>query len=183
MFWNLARLYIEVFMGTLSFLASRKPGYSTDPSRHSSPEIWSAWRTDPHLLSLLCCSQRKANWIGHILRRNCLLLRVIEGKIKGGIEVIRRWGRRRRKVLDDLKEKRGYSHLKEEPLDRSIWRALFGRGFEPVVRQTTKWWVNHKEALSLRCLLTTAQIMYESVIDPLVVTTFICYKILRGLEL
>jgi hypothetical protein len=32
-------------------------------------------------------SKRKANWIGHILRRNCLLQRVIEGKIKGGIEV------------------------------------------------------------------------------------------------
>ena len=32
-------------------------------------------------------SKRKANWIGHILRRNRLLQRVIEGKIKGGIEV------------------------------------------------------------------------------------------------
>ena len=32
-------------------------------------------------------SKRKANWIGHILRRNCLLQRVIEGKIIGGIEV------------------------------------------------------------------------------------------------
>ena len=29
-------------------------------------------------------SKRKANWIGRILRRNCLLQRVIEGKIKGG---------------------------------------------------------------------------------------------------
>jgi hypothetical protein len=29
-------------------------------------------------------SKRKANCIGHILRRNCLLQRVIEGKIKGG---------------------------------------------------------------------------------------------------
>jgi hypothetical protein len=29
-------------------------------------------------------SKQKANWIGHILRRNCLLQRVIEGKIKGG---------------------------------------------------------------------------------------------------
>jgi hypothetical protein len=41
--------------------------------------------------------------------------------------------------LDDLKERRGYSHLKEEVLDRPIWRARFGRGFGPVVRQTTKW--------------------------------------------
>jgi hypothetical protein len=78
----------------------------------------------------------KANWIGHILRRNCLLQRVIKGKIQGWIEVTGRQGRRRRKLLDDLKEKRGYFHLKEEALDRTIWRARFGRGFGPVVRQT-----------------------------------------------
>ena len=66
--------------------------------------------------------KRKANWIGHILRTNCLLQRVIEGKIKGGIEVTGRRGRRRRKLLDDLKERRGYSHLKEEYLDRTMWR-------------------------------------------------------------
>jgi len=49
-----------------------------------------------------------------------------------------RQGRRRRKLLDDLKERRGYSHLKEEALDRTMWRAHFRRGFVPVVRQTTK---------------------------------------------
>ena len=81
--------------------------------------------------------KRKANWIGHILRRNCLLQRVTEGKIKVGIEVTGRQGRRRRKLLDDLKESRGYSHLKEEALDRTMWRARFGRGFVPVVSQTT----------------------------------------------
>jgi len=80
----------------------------------------------------------KANWIGHILRRNCLLQRVIQGKIQRGIEVTGRQGRRRRKLLDDLKERRGYFHLKEEALDRTMWRARFGRGFGPVVRQTTK---------------------------------------------
>ena len=83
-------------------------------------------------------SKRKANWIGHILRRNCLQKQVIEGKIKGGIKVAGRQGRRHRKLLDDLKEKRGYSLLKEEALDRTVWRARFGRGFGPVVRQTTK---------------------------------------------
>jgi len=83
--------------------------------------------------------KRKANWIGHILRRNCLLQRVNEGKIQGVIEVTGRQGRRRRKLLDDLKERRGYSHLKEEALHRPMWTARFGRGFGPVVRQTTKW--------------------------------------------
>jgi hypothetical protein len=82
-------------------------------------------------------SKKKANRIGHILRRNCLLQRVIEGKIKGRIEVTGRRGRKRRKLLDVLKERRGYSHLKEEALDRTMWRARCGRGFGPV-RQTTK---------------------------------------------
>jgi len=56
-----------------------------------------------------------------------------------GIEVTGRRGRRRRKLLDDLKERRGYSQLKEEALDLTMWRALFGRCFGPVVKQTTKW--------------------------------------------
>jgi len=46
-----------------------------------------------------------------------------------------RRGRRRRKLLDDLKERRGYSHLKEKALDLTMWRARIGRGFGPVVRQ------------------------------------------------
>jgi hypothetical protein len=69
--------------------------------------------------------KRKANWISHILRRNCLLERVTEVKIQGGIKVTGRQGRRRRKLLDDLKERRGYSHLKEEALDRTMRRARF----------------------------------------------------------
>jgi len=72
------------------------------------------------------------------LYRSCLLQGVIEGKIKRGIEVTGIQGRRRRKLLDDLKERRGYCHLKEEALDRTMWRVRFGRGFGPVVRQTAK---------------------------------------------
>jgi len=52
--------------------------------------------------------KRKANWIGHILRRNCLLEQVTEGKKKGQREVTRRRGRRRKKLLDDLKDRKGY---------------------------------------------------------------------------
>ena len=62
----------------------------------------------------------------------------IEGKVKGEMEVTRRRGRRRRKLLDDLKDRRGYSHLKEEALDRTMWRNRFRRGFGPVVRQNTE---------------------------------------------
>jgi hypothetical protein len=77
--------------------------------------------------------KRKANWIGHILHRNCLLKQVIEGKIKGQIEVARRQGRSRKKLLDNLKDRRGYCELKEEAADRTMWRNRFARGFGPVV--------------------------------------------------
>jgi hypothetical protein len=62
----------------------------------------------------------KANRIGNILRRNCLLKHVIEDKIEGKIEVTERRGRRCEQLLDDLKEKRRYWKLKQEALDRTI---------------------------------------------------------------
>jgi hypothetical protein len=43
------------------------------------------------------------------------------------IEVIRRQRRRRKKLLDDLKDIRGYFHLKEEAVDRIMWRDRFGK--------------------------------------------------------
>jgi len=74
-----------------------------------------------------------------LLHSYSLLKKVIEGKIKGEMEVARRRGRRRKKLLDDLKNRRGYSHLKEKALDRTIWRHRFGGGgFGPVVRQNTE---------------------------------------------
>jgi hypothetical protein len=73
--------------------------------------------------------KRKANWIGHILRRNCLLHRVIKGKIQGGIEVTGRQGRRRRKLLDDLKERRRYSFeggsSGSHYVESSLWKRLW----------------------------------------------------------
>jgi hypothetical protein len=54
------------------------------------------------------------------------------------MEVTRRRGRRLRKLLDDLNDRRGYSHLKEEAVDRSMWRNRFGGGFEPVVRENAE---------------------------------------------
>jgi hypothetical protein len=51
--------------------------------------------------------RRKAEWIDHILRRNCLLKHITEGKIEGGIEVTGRHGRRRKHLLDELKEREG----------------------------------------------------------------------------
>jgi hypothetical protein len=49
-----------------------------------------------------------------------------------------RRGRRRKQILNDLKEKIRYWKLKEEALDRTLWRTCFARGYGPVVRQTTE---------------------------------------------
>jgi hypothetical protein len=79
--------------------------------------------------------RKNANWIGHILRGNCLLKYVIEGKMKGRTEVTRRRGRRRKQILDGLKEGREYWKLKEKTLGCTLWKTRFGRGYGPVIRQ------------------------------------------------
>jgi hypothetical protein len=70
--------------------------------------------------------RRKANWIRHILRCNCVLRDVIEGKIEGRIEVRGRRGIRRKQLLDDLKQTKGCWKVKEETLDRTVCRTRFG---------------------------------------------------------
>jgi hypothetical protein len=88
--------------------------------------------------NILHTIKRRANWIGHILRRNCLLKQVIEGKLEGRIEMTGRRGIRRKQLLDDLREEKRYWKLKEEALDRTLWGDRFGRGCGPVVGQTTE---------------------------------------------
>jgi hypothetical protein len=81
------------------------------------------------------------------LRRTCLLKHVIEGKIEGRIKVMGRRGRRRKQLLENLEETRGYWKLKEEAPDRTLWRTRFGWGYGPVVEHTAEWlegWIyNH----------------------------------------
>ena len=61
--------------------------------------------------NILC---RKGNWIGHILRRNCLLHEAIEGQMTE----VKGVGRKRTQLLDDLRNRRRYWELKEEAEDR-----------------------------------------------------------------
>jgi len=56
---------------------------------------------------------------------------------EGRIEVMGRRRERRKQLLDNLKEKKGYWELKEEALDHTLWRTHFGRVCGPVIRQAT----------------------------------------------
>ena len=49
-----------------------------------------------------------------------------------------RQGRRLKQIVDDFKETGGYWKLKEEALDRTVWRTGFGRGCGPDVRRTVE---------------------------------------------
>jgi len=64
--------------------------------------------------------RRKADWIGHIVRRNCLLQHLTEGKVEGRTVVLGRRGRRRKQLLGDTKETKGYWNLKKESIDRTL---------------------------------------------------------------
>jgi len=83
-------------------------------------------------------NRRKANWIPHLLCRNCLLQDVTKEKIEGRIEVMGRRGRRSKELLDDVKEKRGYCKLKEKALYRTLWRTCCGAGYGHVLRQNAE---------------------------------------------
>jgi uncharacterized protein (UPF0335 family) len=72
------------------------------------------------------------------LRRNCFLKRVIEGKLEGEIEKTRRQEKRRKQILDDIKEMRKYRNFKEEALACTVWRTRFGVGCGPVIMQTSE---------------------------------------------
>jgi hypothetical protein len=82
--------------------------------------------------------RREANLTAHVLHRNCLLKGETEGKLEGRIEITGRRRRKRKQLLDDLRGNRRYWKLKKEALDRTAWRTRFGRGYGPVLRQTTE---------------------------------------------
>ena len=48
--------------------------------RVRNEEVLQRVKEEKNIISTI--KRRKANWIGHILRRNCLLKHVIEGKIE-----------------------------------------------------------------------------------------------------
>jgi hypothetical protein len=93
-------------------------------------------RTKEERNTLHTIKSRTVNRIGHTLRKNCLLKHVFEGRTEGGIEVKRSRGRRRKQLLDDVKENRGYGKLKQAAVARTVWITSCVRGYGPIVRQT-----------------------------------------------
>jgi hypothetical protein len=94
---------------------------------------------DRNIISTI--KRRKVNWTGRILRRICHIKHVIEDRrmdiyIYIYIYMTEVRGRRCKQLPDDLKERRGKWKLKEESLDRTLWRTRFGRGYGPVGRHT-----------------------------------------------
>ena len=75
--------------------------------------------------------RRKANWIGHILRRNCRLKHIIEGKIEGRMKGKKIRGRKRKQLLNALKERIRYWKLKYKLLVRIVWRIRFEEVMDP----------------------------------------------------
>jgi hypothetical protein len=55
------------------------------------------------------------------------------------MEVTRRRERRRKKLLDDRKDKRGYFHLKEEALDRTMWNSNPGPSSSPGLKHCNEY--------------------------------------------
>jgi hypothetical protein len=130
--WKVEQKYLESF----EMWCWRRMEKISWTDRVGNEEVLHRVKEERNVLHTI--KRRKANWIGHILRRTCLLKYVIEGKLDRRMEMTGRRGRRRMQLLDDLKKKRRYWKLKEEALDRTLWRTRFGRGYGPVVRQTTE---------------------------------------------
>jgi hypothetical protein len=84
--------------------------------RLRSGEVIHRVKEDRNVLHTI--KRREASWIGYILRSNCLLKQVTEGKIEKRIKAMQRRGRRRKQLLDDHKERRDYWNLKQEAVDR-----------------------------------------------------------------
>ena len=77
---------------------------------------------------------------------------MIKGKIKGGIEVRVRWGKRRKQLPYDLKESGVLCKLKEDAIHRTLRKNRFGRGYRLIVRRTTEWmneWISEAPNIEL----------------------------------
>jgi hypothetical protein len=98
-------------------------GKTSSTDRVSNEEVLHRVTQERNIIHTI--KRRKADWIGHILRRNCLLEHFIEGETEGRIEVTERQGKRHEQLLDDPKKTREYWKSEVEAVHRSLWRSRF----------------------------------------------------------
>ncbi|KAJ4449207.1 hypothetical protein ANN_00604 [Periplaneta americana] len=77
---------------------------------NESPGSLKAKRVDEEGMMLKLIRKRKRNWLGHLLRRNCLLKDALEGMMNGR----RVWGRRRYQMIDDIEIHGSYEEIKRK---------------------------------------------------------------------
>ena len=82
------------------------------PEKGTNEEVLERIGEKKALINNTLC--RKANWNGHILRRNCFLHDAIEEQMTE----VKGVGRRRTQLLDDLRNRRRCWEIKEEAEDR-----------------------------------------------------------------
>jgi hypothetical protein len=93
--WTLRKVD-QKYLGSFEMRCWRRREISwTDCVRN---EVLQRVNKDRNILQTI--KRRKSNWIGHILRRNCLLKQATEGKRQGKIEAKDSRGRRRKQLLD-----------------------------------------------------------------------------------
>ena len=99
---------------------------------HTKNEVLRGVKEERNILSAV--KRRKANWVGHVLRRSCLLKYVVERKIVGK----GKRGRRLKQLRSDLCDKRRNWNFQEEALDRIVWRTCCGRIYGNIASQTAR---------------------------------------------
>jgi len=126
---NVDHIFLKLF-----FLMCWRKVEKVNWTNRVKKEILHKVKEDRHIIPKK--KRKKVNWIGHILRRNCLLRHVVEEKVGEKKEMMGRRVIRRKQQLDELKEMRRCWKMNETVEDRSLRRPCFGNVYELVVRST-----------------------------------------------
>jgi hypothetical protein len=100
--WTLQKID-QKYLGSFYVQCWRRMEMTSGTDCVRNEEVLQRVKKERNILQTM--KRRKANQIGHMLHGNCLLRHFIAGRIVGWIEVTERCGRRRKQLLDDLKEK------------------------------------------------------------------------------
>ena len=115
-------------------------------------------------------TREKANWIGHVLRRHCLLKHFIEGEAAGKAEWRERRSRRVSSYWMTLSIRESWN-FKEKVLARALWRTCFRNGCRPVATQTTE---RRLERMKVK---QYSYVTYTKVTPVQFITVYLCHRL------